>query len=423
MIVTIELARRLLVGGAVTPRDLEHAFLFSFARGLPFARALIDRGAITERALEEEIARFAGPALRQIAPAVEWVHRLPSSMCRRMGAVPIRFDASTQTVEIASIDPLDPHVAAEFAFQLGHPVRVSRATIGAIEEAIRRIELGEAEAQPARSRRRTPAFPHGAPKSSVPPPPADDVPIPLVRRVGGGVAMGLLDDAREDTTFDGDRVSVSFPSLPPPEGGEDMSLADAETVDAQLPPVTQHDHRVESRELWAAPSETFQRGFEHVEAPTRPSPEAAIERIGEARGRDALVEATLQAMETVARRVGVLAVKREGFYGVRCNRAFGDPAIFRQIIVPVDTPTIFATATAAGHYLGPVPNTPAHRSVLRALGTASPDLAVWVAKVVGKPALLLVADDLDDPLRSTRALERIAGALGAGLTRVLANRA
>ena len=66
---------------------------------------------------------------------------------------------------------------------LGASVRVLRAPIAAIEEALRRLELDEQEApERVRPRRSTPAFPHGAPTSDAPPPPSQDEPIPLVRR-------------------------------------------------------------------------------------------------------------------------------------------------------------------------------------------------------------------------------------------------
>lgn len=400
---TIELARRLLVGGIVSPRDMDHALVLSMVRKVPATRVLVDRGVITERLLEEEIARFSGPALRQIAPAVEWARKFPPAMFRALGAVPIRFDAQTQTLEVAAIDPSDAHLITEFSFHAGVPVRAMRGTVSAIEEAIRRVELGD-EMHPTRDRRRTPAFPHGAPRSSNPPP-GDEVPIPLVRRVVDGPKALLRDEPKLALESDPPPRAVSFPSEPPMRLSSSPGPVGA--VAGSVRP-------------WLPPSDTFARGFEAVDP--SPSIEVLVERVQSARSREAVVEATLTAMASVARRVGVLAIKKEGYYGLRCNRALGDPAIFRQIVVAADTPTIFATATATGHYLGPVPSTPAHRSVLRAVGIASSDVAVWVCKVAHKPAMLLLADDLDDPMRGTRTLEQIALATGEALTRLLSTR-
>ena len=178
------LALRLIASGAVSAADAEAALLSSLARRVPFVRALIDTGAVTEAALEPTLELLGGIGMRQVAGMPELVNRLPPHFCRRMGVLPVRVDPSARVVEIAAADPLDPHLAAEISFHLGVPARVLRAPISAIEEAIRRIEL-EAQAAAGRTRRATPPFPHGAPESSnPPPPPPEPAPIPLLRRSG-----------------------------------------------------------------------------------------------------------------------------------------------------------------------------------------------------------------------------------------------
>ena len=192
---TLELTRRLLTTGAIAARDLEAALYLSVVRGVSIARALVDRGVLSERALEEELSRRSGLSLRQVTPSAEIADKLPRGMCRMLAAVPLRHDPVSGVVEIAAVDPLDGHISAEFTFHLGSPIRVQRATMAAIEEAIRRLELAEGGTS-SRSRRRTPAFPHGAP-DTVPPspppsaPPQDEVPIPLVRRVSSQSQPGL----------------------------------------------------------------------------------------------------------------------------------------------------------------------------------------------------------------------------------------
>jgi hypothetical protein len=183
--VSIDLGRRLIAAGLVPPDEVEAALFVAVARGVPFARVLIDRGAITERGLDEELERLGGLGLRQVAGAPELFARVPRAMCRRLAALPTRLDPQTGVVDVAAADPLDPHVAQEFGFQLGLPIRVVRAPIAAVEEAIRRLELDEPEPAAApRQRRKTPPFPHGAPQSSNPPPTLEEAPIPLVRKSG-----------------------------------------------------------------------------------------------------------------------------------------------------------------------------------------------------------------------------------------------
>jgi hypothetical protein len=164
--VSIDLGRRLIAAGLVSPEEVEAALFLAVARGLPFPRVLIDRGAISERGLEAELERVGGLGLRQVDGAPEVVKRLPRAMCRRLAALPTRVDPATGTIDVAAADPLDAHVGAEFGFHLGAPIRVPAR---------------------ARERRMTPPFPHGAPQSTIPPPivspVADEAPIPLVRKI------------------------------------------------------------------------------------------------------------------------------------------------------------------------------------------------------------------------------------------------
>jgi hypothetical protein len=181
--VSIDLGRRLIAAGVVPPEEVEAALFLSCVRGVPFARVLLDRGAISPRGLEEELDRVGGLGLRQVAGSAELVAKLPRAMCRRLAALPVRVDNVTGTVDVVAADPLDGHVPAEFGFHLGAPIRVLRAPIAAIEEAIRRLELDDQTPGPGRSRRVTPPFPHGAPQSTMPPPVVEEAPIPLVRRL------------------------------------------------------------------------------------------------------------------------------------------------------------------------------------------------------------------------------------------------
>ncbi len=569
---TVELSRRLLASG-IPSADIEAALFLSVARGIPVARALIDRGVVTERALEEELGRWAGIALRQVTVATDLWARLPMSMCRRLGALPVRLDSATGTVEVAAIDPLDPHVAAEFSFHLGMPVRVQRATLGAIEEAVRRLELGETDSGSSRSRRRTPAFPHGAPKSSVPPPPAEEIPIPLVRRIGtpliepgDGSALALVTPRlARPTSPDAVQRAVSFPSSPPPAMGNPATVAAPMPADGALSVgrggsvgrgsvgisrastprlgtpsvVSSHDPRGEVEALsvvdspdrpeakvllnasvasgrpvssaigtsapasgspaamlngpprsvtpllgtmpavsasssssdWSIPSETLESGFrrasgeEHaidvrdlaqdgeglrreaeasvpygddydgseettqVRGAVAPPPlpmtsslEEALDRLGDAQERDSIVEAAIAAICVLAPRAALFVVRRDGYYGWACSPPFGNQVALREVIMPHKVPSILATATAAGFYLGPIPNTPGHGRLLGVMKNAGPDVAVSVVRVAGKPAMVLIADGLDDTLRGTRALGEIAKVAGFALSRVLASR-
>jgi hypothetical protein len=53
---------------------------------------------------------------------------------------------------------------------------------------------------------------------------------------------------------------------------------------------------------------------------------------------------------------------------------------------------------------------------------ASPDVAVYLARARGRPAMVLVADQLDDTLLGTRAMGDLATRAGEALGRIVAGR-
>ena len=156
--------------------------------------------------------------------------------------------------------------------------------------------------------------------------------------------------------------------------------------------------------------------------PTMSSLEAALDLLGDAQGRDGIVAAAIATISMLAPRAAVFVVRRDGYCGWACSPAFGDQAALRAVIMPHKVPSILATATAAGFYLGPIPNTPGHAALLGVMKHAGPDVAVSVVRVAGKPAMVLIAEGLDDTLRGTRVLGEIAKVAGFALSRVLASR-
>jgi Type II secretion system (T2SS), protein E, N-terminal domain len=629
--VSIDLGRRLIAAGLCAPDEVEAALFLSVARGVPFTRVLLDRGGITERVLEDELDRVGGLGLRQVAGAADLVARLPRAMCRRLAALPTRIDAATGVVDVAAADPLDVHVASEFGFHLGVPIRVLRAPIGAIEEAIRRLELDDTSAvvEQARPRRVTPPFPHGAPQSSIPPPVYDEAPIPLVRKASGhdggspNAALGSAPKTpghepgptgaheaasrptpRPKTPVDGfptraggtlvppagapplarlgvtaprpyattmpspttqsypvasdaPRVAptraapryagaaaepapsqppaVSFPSIPappleygaeprrspaastgdritPPYGtpiydpsGARRSTAPppprtARTTSIPPPPTSLDGYRIappaadESYALgrvsvseeeppqppvvpfsppparptlssaqWpattapnppAGPRRPARPSLADVPYPSAIRPQApgqrrgalpdeegrddaqgpapkrvrapdagpVLEALRQATSRDDVIRVAMKGMRLAARRIAVFAVKRDAFTGWACNVDLGDADELRDVKVPIEQPSVLATATATAIYLGPIPATPAHEGLLRVMDRASGDVAAVAVRVAGRPVLVLLCDELDDTLTGTRYLVELARSVGEALTRLLADR-
>ncbi|WP_434048295.1 MULTISPECIES: hypothetical protein [Sorangium] len=540
---SLDLGRLLISAGAVSKAEVEAALFVAVLRGISFPRALIDRAAISERALEEELDRRGGLALRQVVGARELVARLPRAMCRRLGAVPIRVDPGVGTVDVAAADPLDRHIADEFSFHLGAPVRIVRAPITAIEEAIRALELDEREQVPVRSRRATPAFPHGAPQSTIPPPPSSEVPIPLIRRASvpsfdepilaepevapagrrgrahNGHAL-LADappaqedpilplrhakaapDARASSSFSSaarrpldaepgaggaamraratEPPAVSFPPPPPveisppfkllasilpqsspgPDSGPDRGgrepapstrrlgrlpldaasglapssarrgSADAEGLSAR------GDGRPES-----AASPSNRRPGRLPALPPAPEPELSealdddpppqpfvdlsdvIDALYLARTRDDVVRLALRGLRLLAVRVAIFAAHRGVFRGFACNAEFGDQEALRKLTLPMDQPSVLATAVATHLYVGPIPGTPTHAPLLDVMVNPSLDVAAVSVQVVGRPAMILVADRVIDASSGSRRMVELARAVGEAFSRILSAR-
>ncbi|EYF07986.1 hypothetical protein [Chondromyces apiculatus] len=481
---SIDLGRVLVETGILPAAEVEAALFLSVVRGIPFARALVDRGAITEQALEAELDRRGGLALRQVLGSRELFTRLPRALCRRLGAVPTRLDTASGTVDIAVADPLDRHLAAELGFHLGTPVRLVRAPMAAIEEAIRTLELDERQAPSTRLRPRrvTPAFPHGAPQSTIPPPPSEDIPIPLVRRVSaatsppeqastpvstarsrshegadprpaapatlrgagarlGGSAAGssIVADANDAGP------AISFPSTPPPSAWDPSPDAEESATSSgnvgEHAPTTlpQGRLRVSASDPYAPPSPSrhtspgpsrsrdSSRGS-HVPPAPPSAPHSGgdlrriMEAINTARTRDDIVMLALEGIRRVAPRAALFTVKRGAFQGYTCTPEFGYENALREVAIPTSLPSILATATATGMYLGPIPGTPAHEPLLSVMGAASADVAAVAVRVAGRAVLVLVADDLDNTLHGTRTMDDLARVLGDALTRILATR-
>ncbi|WP_438011488.1 hypothetical protein WME89_24285 [Sorangium sp. So ce321] len=542
---SLDLGRLLISAGAVSKAEVEAALFVAVLRGISFPRALIDRAAITERALEAELERRGGLALRQVVGARELVARLPRAMCRRLGAVPIRVDPGAGTVDVAAADPLDRHLHDEFSFHLGAPVRIFRAPITAIEEAIRALELDEREQVPVRLRRATPAFPHGAPQSTIPPPPSYEVPIPLIRRAsvpsfdepglvespGGSAGRRapaqnghalLVDapppqeepilplrhakaarDARASSSIarrslDAERgagagsarsatlkapavepPAVSFPPPPPVEISPPFKLlasimpqsspgldSGPESGGREPAPSTRRLGRLpldapsgpasgrrgpadaefpssrrggEGRPPSAVPPSSRRSGRLPA-LPPPPEPELSdaldddpppqpfvdlsdvIDALYLARTRDDVVRLALRGLRLFARRVAIFAAHRGVFRGFACNAEFGDQEALRKLTLPMDQPSVLATAVATHLYVGPIPGTPTHAPLLDVMVNPSLDVAAVAVQVVGRPAMILVADRIIDSSSGSRRMVELARAVGEAFSRILSAR-
>ena len=531
---SIELGRRLIAAGAVPPSEIEAAFHRQLVAQIPFVRALLELGYITEEGLERELANGKVPFLATVVPLPAIVDELPSQMCRRLMAVPVRRDPRTGLVDVAAVDPFDAHVPYEFSFHLKNEVRVLRGSLADIEQALTRIDRGEYSASVIL---RKSARPPGYATPSAPPL-RSDRPIPLVRRVKRGQPVevhpvrNVSGPARDDKTvglpstgvppapsvpsFGGRPSAVSRPrqhtapgppGVPPrqsapvptgvrgrpavpasvpsargnpqaPSGSSPVakarpdvsgpakgrpgtsgksppppkpvapsrppsvrasssrasasgalgpsasrplagaSSAPAAKVPRAAPAAAVNAPGAKRRSINAPPT---QRGPHSPKVPTAPFADirAVLAAMQSAATRDDVIDCLIVGMSTVARRVGVFAVKKGHYRGVACNAELGDPTRFRRIEISTEEPTVLGIAAVSGSYVGPLPVTPPHEDLLAIMKDASTEVAASLIRVAGRPAVILFADGVGDTKVAARRAEELGQEASLALSRIV----
>jgi hypothetical protein len=178
--VTIELARRLLHGGAPAA-SIEAALVAHALQGEGFVSALLERSPELSELVERELARVpeGTPEVHLVRPSHELAALLPPGLCQRLLAVPLRRDAEGG-VDVAAVDVFDPHVSQEFGFHLQAPVRLFRAELSLLRAAL--ASLSPADESQSRSSVAPveQSFPSRVP--TLRPARSSNPPIPLIRR-------------------------------------------------------------------------------------------------------------------------------------------------------------------------------------------------------------------------------------------------
>jgi len=427
--VSVEFGRRLLLTGAVGPSEIQAALFQHLSTRKPFIRALLEIGGVSKRVLEEELAGSAVPALDNVVPLAALVDELPSELCRRLLAVPVRRDPRTRTVDVAAADPYDSHIAHEFAFHLKSDVRLLRGTISSVEQALQRIDQGEysekvivRESEPLSGGRVSDRPPSGPP-------------IPLVRRTSrdtGGTVSARRSPATDPVPeADGEAIEVIGVRDIVGQTAEDSGITD-ELGQPILPlrhskmprppavPSVGTPERKQDATVDASPPDTS-RGPFSPKAPVAPFADidAVIEAIDKAKTRDEVIDNLIAGLSTVATRVGAFAVKKKGFRGIACNAPLGESKMFRELELPTDAPTVLGIAASEGFYLGPLPETPPHEALLRFMKGTSGEVAAVLVSIAGRPAVVLFADALGDTMIATRRAEELGREASRAFSRIL----
>ncbi|MEO7111276.1 MAG: hypothetical protein ABI183_12630 [Polyangiaceae bacterium] len=398
---TFELARALLNAEIITPVPLARALFSVATEGVPLTRALLALGVVKEDRLEDELARVDVPTIHHVVPVPELLEQLPAGLCSRLLALPIRRDPRTGTVDVAVVDARDPHAANEIGFFLQAPVRVVRTTLQVLEAALDRTGApmsNRAEALAPPMGASTSNANQGSAKkarleiqpSSYPPPrhPSVEIPIPLMKRNPLPV-IEMEAEEESPLTVEDDVVL----ELRPPRTPQFASPK-------RMPSVAPHAQQA---------------------TPTNPFPDSSsvLAAIRSATSRDEILASLLLGIRSVARKAGLLVAKKDTLVGWMCNAELGDISAFRAVKISLASPSIFATSAAGRTYLGPIYRDGVSAPLLDVMGSASRDIALTPVRVLGKTAVLVLADELGDTMLGTKAMEDLAKAAGDALARIV----
>jgi hypothetical protein len=388
--VTVELARRLIESG-VPLADIEAALLLVVDRGLSLPEALAERDPGLLSRVEQELSRSELPSVLTVRASPELFARLPVGMCRRLLAVPVHVDPRTGRVDVAAVEPLDPHIGQEFAYHLDQPVRVLLASHEAVKGALDRLQHGSKVSVLPR---------HRGPSSDAPIPlvkldgARSDAPIPLVRRsmlpLRPPSAVPASRSALPAGLPEAERVALSWRAKPPPV---DL-VAGAAQLDEQ-----------------AAQAAVAAQPVAVDRASTR-------ERLEEATSPEAVLDLLRDCMAPAASIV--FAVKNASFDGRVASPAVAARVSAKQLSLLSHQPSVLETAVKSGFYLGPIPNTPNHRELRDALpADTANEVYVTVITVSDRPSLVWLLAGFEQSLDLTRRADEIALVAGRALGRIL----
>jgi hypothetical protein len=413
---TLPLARSLLLAEVVTAEALAEALLVSAARGTSLVRALLMVHAIDPPQLERHLERGDAPYMRHVAPVLRLVEQLPSGLCERLLALPVRRDPRTGTIDVAVVDASDPHPAEEVAHWLRAPVRTVRTSLASLDAALRRTSgVGQGV--------------HAL---------APPIWLPSASESPGAVDAAEYEGSEADADPDraGDDPNIPFPltrrSLAPaPMGGAPVIERDVR-LDHQDPVVDLH-RRKTSIPAVAGHSDqpVTERGpfgksrHGSADALARPVADVAsiLDSIRETHDRDAIFELVLAGAHTVARRAAVLAVKRGVLVGWTCSPQLADYDALRTIHLGAGVTVLASALDHEGARIVSIPVDAAHAPLLSMVKTPlAAEVALVAVRVEGKAVALVLADDLTQPTVAARRLEEIARVAGAAIGQALRRR-
>ncbi len=406
---------------------------------MPLPRALVGLGLLSEEDLQRELARAdQDPALTAVHTRADLLGMLPVGLCNRLAALPVDLGPDG-TVEVAVLDPRDAHIAEEIGYHLQHPVRLVRAPYALLREAlVRSVTPPPARPPPGARQERhrivahTPAW--GTPMVTMP------LPGPSPSRPVMSVAVIPSSGHRQRHHLDSpvlrrDALGRLSPPARSPAGGRHATggrpAHPRSGLGAASRPVHdaaghRADHQADARRAGLPPggrpaADPARRPSPQPVADPLPDPTSTLAQLRAATSRDEVLSLIEKSARAVAVRVGLFVYRKDTLVGWSCSPEFGAAAALRELSIPVHSPSLLDTVLGGGVYLGPLLGS-VGASILRAMRTATRDVAIVAVHVSGKPAVVVVCDELGDTLRATRHLDVLAKVAGEALERVIRKR-
>jgi hypothetical protein len=431
----VRLGAWLLGRRRITEDQLQRALQHQSFFGGRLGTSLIKLGYIDEDILGAYLSDVAGtpyapPArLEDIPPEV--IALVPARLAAQYRVVPIGVEG--RRLRLAMRDPKDLIALDEIAFLTGMSIEPYVATDFRIQKALQRYFQVSAGTQPL------PVAGAASRAAAAAPPPAAPGPAAEPARLSGTPDVGLDGrplDAQEDVSIATAPIAPSSleqwrmaqddipEDMPDPEpewrapaaSAEPAGLAGPAVAVSAAPPRSEARPDLRPRPV-AAPG--FAGGVPASSRPAPPGPaaaeganlEAAALRLQRAESRDDVFTVMLDFMAARYQRSALFIVQGDRVLGWSGRGEGLDPARIRQVVVPLDRPSIFNFfRNGASDYQGPIPDQPANTRFFLDLGFPAPARALLLPlRIKDRPAVILYADNAADaaPVADVTGLRRL----------------
>jgi hypothetical protein len=132
-----------------------------------------------------------------------------------------------------------------------------------------------------------------------------------------------------------------------------------------------------------------------------------------------VTEQLLGGLETVADKAVIFSVRGKRLEGRTANRGLGGEAAVAELGFDIGTSSLLSAALDAGHAFGSLRDEPPGSALGSLLGPGTDPLYGARLDVFGRPLLVLLLAGLRDPAQATELVQRLLGAAGTALERIL----